>query len=65
MAWFKKASDADLQQSMELASAAAKEARQNGDRKREDAFHEDLNGMVDEAQSRGWSNTSGGWLRGK
>ena len=30
MAWYKKASDADLQQSMELASAAAKEAKRRG-----------------------------------
>lgn len=64
MAWYKKASDADLQQSMELASAAAKEAAQSGDRKREAAFHEDLNGMVDEAKRRGWTQGSG-WKAGR
>jgi hypothetical protein len=64
MAWFKKASDAQLQQSMELASEAAKEARKSGDRKREAAFHEDLNGMVAEAERRGWKQGSG-WKAGR
>jgi len=54
MAWFNKASDADLVQSMELASAAAKEARENGDKEREAAFHEDLNGMIEESERRGF-----------
>ncbi|MCG7204138.1 MULTISPECIES: hypothetical protein [Streptomyces] len=54
MAWFNKASDADLVQSMELAAAAAEEARQNGDKQREAAFHEDLNGMIDESERRGF-----------
>ncbi|MCF4139217.1 hypothetical protein L1856_24370 [Streptomyces sp. Tue 6430] len=65
MAWFKKASDADLQQSMEMASHCAQEARRAGDRKREAAFHADLNELVTEAENRGWSNTGGGWLRRK
>ncbi|MFJ5949720.1 MULTISPECIES: hypothetical protein [Streptomyces] len=55
MAWFNKASDADLVQGMELASSAAEEARQNGDKEREAAFHEDLNGMLDESERRGFS----------
>ncbi|MGZ0231136.1 hypothetical protein [Streptomyces sp. H49] len=54
MAWFNKASDADLVQSMELASAAAKEARENGDKEREAALHEDLNGMIEESERRGF-----------
>lgn len=64
MSWIKKASDADLHQSMELASSAAKEARKNGDRKRESALHEDLNSMVTEAESRGWGKESG-WAAGR
>ncbi|MEZ3180771.1 hypothetical protein KYY02_19385 [Streptomyces pimonensis] len=64
MAWYNKASDADLQQSMDLACAAAKDARENGDREREAAFHEDLNGMVTEAQNRGWTQGSG-WKAGR
>jgi hypothetical protein len=64
MAWFNKASDADLQQSIEVATEAAKEARSSGDRKREAAFHEDLNGMVTEAENRGWSQGSG-WRAGR
>ncbi|MEV3875277.1 hypothetical protein [Streptomyces sp. NPDC049906] len=55
MAWFNKASDADLRQSMALASECAKRAREHGDREREEAFHEDLNGMITEAENRGWS----------
>jgi hypothetical protein len=54
MAWFNKASDSDLRQSMDLAVEAAREARANGDRKREEAFHKDLDGMIDEAKTRGW-----------
>ncbi|QES06817.1 hypothetical protein DEJ44_15190 [Streptomyces venezuelae] len=65
MAWFKKASDADLQQGMEMASHCADQARKDGNRKREGEFHEVLNGMIDEAQSRGWTDTKGGWLRRK
>jgi len=53
MAWFNKASDADLTQSMDLAVSAAREARENGDRERENAFHRDLDGMIDEANKRG------------
>lgn len=64
MAWYNKASDADLQQSMELAATAAKEAANSGDRKREAALHEDLNGMVAEAQNRGWTQGSG-WTAGR
>ncbi len=54
MGWFRKASDADLKQSMDLAVEAAREARAKGDRKREEAFQEDLNGMIGEAKRRGW-----------
>ncbi|MEV7146703.1 hypothetical protein AB0O05_09470 [Streptomyces sp. NPDC093084] len=54
MAWFNKASDADLVQSMELAAAGAEEARQNGDKQREAAFHQDLNGMLEESEKRGF-----------
>jgi isopropylmalate/homocitrate/citramalate synthase len=59
MAWFKKATDADLQQSMDLAVSAARYARENGNKAREDAFHEDLDGLVEEAQKRGWTQGSG------
>ncbi|MEU6535811.1 hypothetical protein [Streptomyces sp. NPDC047000] len=54
MAWFSNASDADLVQSMELAAAAAEEARREGDKQREAAFHEDLSGMLDESERRGF-----------
>ena len=54
MGWFRKASDADLQQGMNLAVEAAREARQKGDKEREAAFHEDLDGMLAEAERRGW-----------
>lgn len=54
MGWFTKASDADLVQSMELAAAAAEEARQTGDKKREAAFHKDLNSLIDESERRGF-----------
>lgn len=59
MSWIKKVSDADLQQSMDLACEAAKEARQSGNREREAGFHNDLNDMVTEARSRGWTKGSG------
>lgn len=59
MPLFKKTSDADLQQSMELAAEAAAEASRNGDKQREAAFHNDLNAMVSEAQDRGWTQGSG------
>ncbi|MGH3584689.1 MAG: hypothetical protein ACRDQ0_00030 [Pseudonocardia sp.] len=64
MGRFSRTSDADLQQSMELATEAAKEARSTGDRKREAAFHQDINAMVDETQSRGWKKGSG-WRAGR
>lgn len=64
MAWYETASDADLQQSMELVTAAAKEAAASGDRKREAAFHDDLDGMVAEARRRGWTQGSG-WKAGR
>jgi hypothetical protein len=54
MAWFNKASDSDLRQSIDLAVSAAREARSSGDREREDGFHNDLDGMIDEANKRGW-----------
>ncbi|MFJ4808518.1 hypothetical protein [Streptomyces longwoodensis] len=59
MGWIKKASDADLHQSMELAASAAKEARATGDRAREDALQSDLNDMITEAETRGWTQGSG------
>ncbi|MGW2837133.1 hypothetical protein ACWCWD_04965 [Streptomyces sp. NPDC001493] len=59
MGWINRASDADLKQSMKLATEAAREARNSGNKEREAGFHEDLNSMVDEAQSRGWSKRSG------
>lgn len=64
MARFKNTSDADLQQSMELAASAAKEAEQSGDRNRAAAFHTDLNDMISEAESRGWTQGSG-WKAGR
>ncbi|MQY14999.1 hypothetical protein SRB5_51760 [Streptomyces sp. RB5] len=54
MAWFNKASDSDLAQSMDLAVHCARTAREEGNHEREAAFHEDLNGMIEEATSRGW-----------
>ncbi|MGW2113756.1 hypothetical protein [Streptomyces zhihengii] len=59
MANYRGYSDADLQQSMELATQAAREAKQNGDKTREAGFHRDLDGMVAEARSRGWTQGSG------
>ncbi|WP_406227396.1 hypothetical protein [Streptomyces anthocyanicus] len=64
MAWYNDASDADLQQSMELGAAAAKEAADSGDHKRAAALHEDLNGMIAEARRRGWKQGSG-WKAGR
>lgn len=64
MGWIKKSSDADLQQSMDLAVEAAKEARQSGDHQREAGFHNDINEMVTEAESRGWTQGSG-WKPGR
>ncbi|WP_333745125.1 hypothetical protein [Streptomyces ardesiacus] len=64
MAWYNKASDADLQQSMDLAATAAKDAADSGDHKREAALHEDLNGMITEARRRGWTQGSG-WKAGR
>lgn len=64
MGWITKSSDADLQQSMDLVSEAAKESRQAGDHQREAAFHSDLNQMVTEAENRGWTQGSG-WKPGR
>ncbi|MER7517796.1 hypothetical protein [Streptomyces sp. NPDC126499] len=58
MAWYTSASDADLVQSIELARDTARLARKNGDKKREEAFTDDLNGMLDEARRRGWKQGS-------
>lgn len=54
MGIFSRNSDSDLQQSMDLASEIAEEARRVGDKKREAAAHRDLNEQIDEAEKRGW-----------
>ncbi|MFI1183347.1 hypothetical protein ACH4UT_27885 [Streptomyces sp. NPDC020799] len=54
MGIFSRQSDDDLAQSLELASECAQEARKNGDRSREAAFHKDINEALDEVESRGW-----------
>lgn len=64
MAWYNDASDADLQQSMELGATAAKEAAASGDHKRAAALHKDLDGMITEARRRGWTQGSG-WKPGR
>ncbi|WP_069874452.1 hypothetical protein [Streptomyces malaysiensis] len=51
---WKNASDSDLEQGMELGVEAAQEARSKGNKKREEAFHQDLDRMLDAAQERGW-----------
>ncbi|MBU3865551.1 hypothetical protein KN815_16135 [Streptomyces sp. 4503] len=51
---WRDSSDSDLSQGMEMATEAAREARQTGDKQREAAFHNDLNTMIDRAEERGW-----------
>jgi hypothetical protein len=58
MAWYTKASDADLQQSMDLAVEAIRAAREDGNPAREEEFNRDLNGMIEEARARGWKQGS-------
>lgn len=45
--------DDDLIQGMDLLAAMAWDARQRGDKKREAAAHESLNGSLDEGERRG------------
>jgi hypothetical protein len=51
--WWNTASDDDIDQGLMLATEAAQEARATGNKKREAAFHEDINDGLDEKQRRG------------
>ncbi|GAA3372134.1 hypothetical protein GCM10017744_102410 [Streptomyces antimycoticus] len=55
---WRDSSDSDLAQGMEMATEAAREAQQTGNKQREAAFHQDLNTMLDRAEERGWFRRS-------
>ncbi|MFJ4633180.1 hypothetical protein [Streptomyces sp. NPDC088847] len=46
-------STSDLIQGLDLSVEIAQHARETGNRKREDAAHEDINGRLDEVERRG------------